>query len=77
LNLANSYLLAGDCTNVIAQCRQALNLDHNSAAGIYLAAVQVVTNRDRAWAQALATPQVLMPMAPTVAMVTNGVRNMA
>jgi hypothetical protein len=54
-----------------------LYVDHNSAAGIYLAAVQVVTNRDRAWAQALATPQALLPMAPTVAMVTNGVRNMA
>ena len=54
-----------------------LYVDHNSAAGIYLAAVQVVTNRDQAWAQALATPQTLMPMAPTVDMVTNGVRNLA
>src|ERR1700690_2737634 len=36
LNLANSYLLADSCSNVIEQCRQALNLDHNSAAAYYL-----------------------------------------
>jgi tetratricopeptide (TPR) repeat protein len=36
LNLANACLLADDETNVIAQCRQVLGLDHNNAAAFYL-----------------------------------------
>src|SRR6266446_4237312 len=36
LNLANAYLLADNSQNAIEQCQQALNLDHNSAAGYYL-----------------------------------------
>ncbi len=36
LNLANACLLAGDGSNVVEQCRLALNLDHNSAAAYYL-----------------------------------------
>lgn len=36
LNLANACLLADESSNVVEQCRQALNLDHNSAAAYYL-----------------------------------------
>ena len=36
LNLANAYLLAGDAPNVIEEAKEALNLDHNSAAAYYL-----------------------------------------
>jgi len=36
LNLANACLAAGDCSNVIAQCRQALTSITNSAAAYYL-----------------------------------------
>src|SRR4051812_46258365 len=32
LNLANAFLVAGNTAEVIRQCQQALNLDHNSAA---------------------------------------------
>ena len=36
LNLANSYLLAGETSKVIAECETALKLDRNSAAAYYL-----------------------------------------
>ncbi len=36
LNLANAYLLTGDATNTVLQATEAVNLDHNSAAGYYL-----------------------------------------
>src|SRR4029077_5599878 len=36
LNLANAYLLADNSSNVIAQCRQALELDDNNGAAYYL-----------------------------------------
>src|SRR5690348_2784147 len=36
LNLANAYPLAGSNQAVQAECRQALNYDHNSAAAYYL-----------------------------------------
>src|SRR5258708_3450814 len=36
LNLANAQLLADGNQEVVSQCQQALNLDHNNAAAYYL-----------------------------------------